>query len=417
MKDKIRQISSGRLMRNFVSVGFIQGLGMLLPLLTIPYLLSVLGASGFALINLALAVVTFFVVLTDYGFNLMGTRLVALHQDDKARLNRIFSNMLYAQFLLSLLAVLLFALIVAAVPSYRENFLFFGATFGVVIGSTLLPTWYFQGREKFNQLHLINLAYRSLYTIGIFVLVNEKSDLLKVPLLNSATHIAGGLAALLWAMGHYGLRFGPWRWKEIFALLREGWNLFVSAASVTSLTQLPIIVLAFFVSSTVVGFYAFAEKILLLFRVLIQLLSSILYPRVVKASKTSFNAVKGLVKKVQSFGAVALAGVAVFLFFTPELLKTYLPQYYNPALEAILKIWALLPLAIFLKITAQQILLAYDHTRAFARSMLAGAGINAALLLILSAWLGYSGTALAVLLTEVFLIFALQSRSRKLAPK
>ncbi len=417
MKEQIRKLSTNPLLRNFASVGFIQGLSLLLPLLTIPYLLTTVGADGFALINVALAVTTYFVVFTDYGFNLMGTRLVALHQHDKDKLNQIFSNMLYAQLLLTLIGIALFLAIVFLVPAYRENGLFFIYTFGIVIGSTLLPTWFFQGREKFNQLHLIMLGYRGVYTASIFLMINSNDDLIRVPMLNSATSILGGLAGLSWIMARYKLRFTAWSWGRIFGFLKEGWNLFRSALSVISMQQLPIIILAFFVNATLVGYYAFAEKILLLFRVVVQLLGTILYPRVIKASQQSFNLLQQLLRKVQGYGSILFAAVAVLLFFTPNLLQEFLPQYYNPSLHGLLRIWSLLPLLLFLKVTSEQVLLAYDYTRQYARVMISGAIVNLLILGTLGWFWGTSGIALAVFLTEVFLIFALVGQGRKMASK
>ncbi len=415
MKDQLRKIGSNPLVRNFASVGFIQGLSLLLPLLTIPYLLTTLGAEGFALVNIALAVVTYFVVFTDYGFNLMGTRLVALHKADKDKLNNIFSNMLYAQLLLVVIAVALFSAIVFAYPAYRQNSQFFFATFGVAIGSTLLPTWFFQGFQKFNHMHFILLGYRAIYTVGIFVLIHSSDDLILVPILNSATSILGGLVGLIWVMTRYGLRFTGWSNRSVFGFLKEGWNLFTSALAVTSIQQLPIIILSFFVNTTLVGYYAFAEKILLLFRVMVQLISTLIYPRVIAASQVSLAEVKKLISKVNRFGIPLLGLVAILLLVLPTAFQHFLPAYYNPSMDYILRIWSLLPLALFLKITSQQILLAYDYTKTFARYMILGAVLNLLLLLLLTPWLQYSGAALAVLLTEVFLIFAFRVKNRSLS--
>lgn len=417
MSQKSSSILRNPIVKNVASVGAIQAIGMLLPLLTIPYLLQVLGADGFALINVALAVVTYFVVFVDYGFNLMGTRLVTLHKDEPIRLNQIFSNMLYAQLLLTLIAIGIFSIVVFSVPQYRENSMLFLSTFGIVVGATLLPTWFFQGKEILKSLHLIILFGRALYTLAIFTLVTQASDVLWVPIFNSSTTILIGIIGLLYVMQTNKLRFTAWRFTEISAFLKEGWNLFVSALCSTSIQQLPIIILAFFASPIIVGYYAFADKLMLVFRVSIQLLSSILYPRIISVSKTSTQKLKQFLTKVRSAGSILFIAGGVLLFLTPFLLKNYLPQYYNPALSGVLKVWSILPLVVFLKITFQQVLLAYDFTKAFAQKMLWAAFINVFLLLILTLYYGYLGTAAAVVLTEVFLIFVLWAKGNLLLSK
>lgn len=57
-----------------------QGLNIILPLLTMPYLFRVLGVEKFGLIAFSYALITFFNVIVDYGFTLSGTREVALNQ-------------------------------------------------------------------------------------------------------------------------------------------------------------------------------------------------------------------------------------------------------------------------------------------------------------------------------------------------
>jgi len=57
-----------------------------LPLITFPYLIRVLGFEGFGLVNYALALVLFFVVFVDFGYNLAGTRDVAAFQNDTRKL-------------------------------------------------------------------------------------------------------------------------------------------------------------------------------------------------------------------------------------------------------------------------------------------------------------------------------------------
>ena len=78
MIKKIKSLSKNKdvkkLSVNFLSLFSVQGLNILLPLLTLPYLFRVLGAEKFGLIAFAFATITFFRVFVDYGFQLYADR-------------------------------------------------------------------------------------------------------------------------------------------------------------------------------------------------------------------------------------------------------------------------------------------------------------------------------------------------------
>lgn len=69
LKNKFKSEDNKRLLSNYFSLAILQGVNYILPLLTLPYLVRVLGIKDYGLLAFSGVTVAYFGVLTDYGFN------------------------------------------------------------------------------------------------------------------------------------------------------------------------------------------------------------------------------------------------------------------------------------------------------------------------------------------------------------
>lgn len=104
------------IIRNALALTLVQGANFLLPLLTLPYLSRVLGPSHFGAMSLALAVMSYFTLLTDYGFNWSATKQIAENRHDPQAVRRIFWEVMSAKALLACMSLLGVAIVALAVP-------------------------------------------------------------------------------------------------------------------------------------------------------------------------------------------------------------------------------------------------------------------------------------------------------------
>lgn len=92
IRSRLSNFLRHTLVQNALSLYGVQIAGYVLPIVTIPYLARVLGASEWGLLAFAQAFGSYWAVLGEYGFSLSATREVACHRDNREKLTEILSS-------------------------------------------------------------------------------------------------------------------------------------------------------------------------------------------------------------------------------------------------------------------------------------------------------------------------------------
>ena len=400
-------------------MSMVQGIQVLIPLVTFPYLVRVLGVEQFGLVSYALALVSFFIVFTDFGYNLTGTRDVAASRADRAALSVLFSTKWAAQGLLLLVASAAFSALVAVSVRLQEDWLIYVLTFGLVPATILLPSWYFQGTQNFHFLATLQVASRTLYAAGIFSLVKTPGDAWLVPLLNSSTALVAALTGVWYVIMKDGIRFAWPGFAAMFASLRQGAAVFASSFAVTAYNYSAVLILGTLGNDKLVGQFAVVEKILLVFRAGLSTVFSVIFPRVCQLAGAGSPESSRFLRTMSRWLLPALLACSVLLAYFAVPILQLAAGSHDPEMVALLRWMAWIPLLIGLNMASYQQLLAHRMQHSYT-IVLVGAATGSVLL---NLWwaprYGALGTAWAVLFAEgliaLGLIFATECRHRHLA--
>lgn len=392
-----------RLAGNIFSLGVMQGANYLLPLLTLPYLVRVLGPEYFGLLAFATATIAYFMLITDYGFNLSATRQISIHRDDKDKVNEIFSTVMLIKTALMVVSFLLMSLLVFSFEKLSEHWEVYFITFGMVIGQVLFPVWLFQGMERMKYITYLNIGAKVFFTVCIFIFVQDQSDYLMVPLLTATGSIVAGVWSLFLVKKTFDVRF-KWQTSETLRYqLAEGWHVFFSSMAISLYTISTTFILGLFTNNTVVGYFAAADKIVQAVKGLYAPVSQAIYPLTSKKINDDKQAGLKFLGKVTWFvGSGMFVISAIFFIFSEPIIYLLLGEQYQQSV-LLLQIMAFLPFIIALSnIYGIQTMLNLGYKQVFSRILVSAAILGVVLSFIFVPKFGALASVWTTLSVEVF---------------
>lgn len=316
-KDKERRV----ILKNFLSLLFLQGANYILPLLILPYLVRVLGVEKFGLVMFAQSLAIFFTVFVDFGFNISGTREIALAKQDQQKRGELFLAIMTIKFCLIIIAFAILYIVVNTFSRFSVDVNIYLLSFGVVIGQALFPVWFFHGIEKMKVVTFINILAKLIFTLLIFVLVKTKSDYIMVPVYNSLGFIISGLIGFFISFKY--LKISIPKFKLIKQLLFDSTSLFISNFATSLYTASNVFVIGLFLGDIVAGIYSSMEKLILAVKNVYIPVYQAIYPWLSRQSEKFKTEV---IHKLTPVIFILSASITIFIL---TLSKTILSIIYN----------------------------------------------------------------------------------------
>ena len=108
---------------NLFYVTVLQVTNFLIPILITPYLLARLGVASYGVYSFSLALVQYYILFVDFGFNLSATNRIAVNRNDRNSIDNIFWSTTFVRLFFTSVCWLINLLVFALSPKlqiYRE---------------------------------------------------------------------------------------------------------------------------------------------------------------------------------------------------------------------------------------------------------------------------------------------------------
>lgn len=394
-----------QLIENIFSMLTLRGMEYILSFLLVPYLLRTLGPTKYGSIAFMQGVIAYFTLVVNYGFNITAPKDIALAKEEA--LPRIFSSYFWATFFLCFFCSIVFGLGYLIFHIFFQvvlDFPLFFACYMTVIGCVVFPIWFFQGVQKMRYITILNLFGRFITMGLLFYVIRSPKDYVIAAFLQSCTTVFAG--TLSWHIIYKcwpGILRRPVK-RDIFAVYRKGWPIFLSSLAVNLYTSSDVVFLGILTNSTIVGYYSGAEKLINCIRRGIGAVSDAIYPYITQKFKDSKEKAYQFLRKqlmIYIIGGI-LSGLFI-IFISPLTIPWLLGEKYIPSIGP-LQIMAFMPLMVAVStVFGYETMIPLGLQKIYSRILIAASGVNLTLIVPAILLKETTGIAVCVLITETFI--------------
>jgi PST family polysaccharide transporter len=383
-------------------------IGIIAPLLTTPYLARVLGPEGWAPVLLAQGIASLVALLPEFGFDLTGTRDLAVSRDRETS-SRIVGDIYAARLLLIPVAAIVILALTQMVPLIGSRPSLALWTFVVAIARGCSPIWIFQGLGVPEGAVLTDAAGKLGAALAVFAFVVSPEDGWRVLALQS---IGAGIPLLVlgWRVRRL-ITPAPLTLAGARRALARSWPVFSFRGASATYMQANILIIAALASPTAVTMFGGAERVI---RAGINLLAPItqaIFPRVARAVPAGAEANRrALTQATRMIGRVGLILSLIALLAADPLITQLLGPGYEAAIPMLRGLAALPTLIAIGTVLGIHWAIPQGHERYFLRSVLIAGAISLTCAVLLIPRMGAWGMVIGATAAEAWVAGALLHR-------
>lgn len=249
--------------KNTIILSIAHVAGYVIPLIEIPILARTLGPVSYGNVIFFQSSALLSSLIIEYGFNLSASRQIAISQNNKALLSRIFFDVLLAKimlsfFVLSIIAFILFFLITINGIFYEKNMIIWSLVYLFAFGFS--PFWYFQGRERMIGVVILDLFLRLIGLSMLFLFVKSNKDAVLALAIMSSVGLINTALSTAWCLREIGI--SSLNFSGALRQIVQGFSVFVYRSSNNILLSAAPPVLGSAVGQAALASFVPAEKVI-----------------------------------------------------------------------------------------------------------------------------------------------------------
>ncbi len=387
-----------KLYKNFLSLTFGEIVSKVLVFFSVVYLAKVLGAEGYGTVDFIIAILSYFLLFVNAGFDTFGAREIARNHVEA---KRYVSNIVMIRLIIALICYFILSGIIVCLPKtleFKKIFFLYGFT---LFSFAINLKWVFIGLEKTKAVAISLILYQTLFVTSIVLLINDRSNLIHIPIIHLSAEIFVALFLIAVFVKKYGLFLPKIDIPFWMSILRQSLPLCITMVVGMINYNFDIIMIGFIKNEESVGWYSAAYKVVLLFLAVCASYFSVILPSV---SRYYNRALDGLRERIgisirftSAIGVPIAFGGAILAY--PIINLIYGTEYSNSV--PVLRLLIITVFIIILRINYRVLLIGLNKQTLDLKCVSFSLVVNVVLNLILIPLYGLIGAAIATVCSEL----------------
>lgn len=394
--------------------------GLLFPLIIVPYTSRVLMPEGIGIVQFLQSIVSYVTLLTSIGIPLYGVREIAKIRDDIEERNKTTIEILVLHAILSIIGYAFIFILGFGINRITENLPIFLVLSLHVVLNALGATWFYQAIEDFKYITIRSLVVRFVCLCALFIFVKDSSDLFAYACVLVLAEVGNNLFNFIHLRKFITTPINRIAYKELRVRrhIKPACRIFLLNIITSIYVNLDTVMLGFLTDNSSVGFYASASKISKVLLGVVTTLGSVLLPRFSNlVSSRQTELFENLSKKAYDvIITFAMPGTVMCIICARIIMLILCGQLFA---DAILTLQILSPIILFIGLSnyiGLQILYPQNKEAIVIKCTAIGAVVNFLLNLILIPKLSQNGAAIATVVAEGLVTGSMFFIGRKYIP-
>lgn len=388
--------------------------GLIFPIITFPYAARVLMPEGIGVVNFQNSIIGYIVLLTSLGIPLYAVREIAKCRSDLELRDRTTMEILILSVLLCIIGYIVVWILGTYVPRIHEEVTLFYILSLTIIFTGIGAQWFYQGIEDFLFITVRGLIVRLLCTIGLFVFVKDKNDLLIYGFYIIGGTVVSNVINFIHLRKYLKIARIKWKQLNITHHIRPTLNIFLLNVVISIYIQLNTVMLGFMTDDRAVGLFTSGTKLTHLITVVLTSVGTAMLPRcsnlISEGKYDNFNAVITKSYHLLMFSAIPLT-VGTMLLAHP-LVYCFCGGEFSGSVPVVLYTAPTIILIGMTQVIGIQILYPYGKENLVIISTIVAAVVNVLLNILLIPPFAEIGAAISTLISE-FSVLLVQVRLGK----